>query len=67
MSSKRQLTLSLAFCVRKIEIWLKFSILMHVRLLAGLEHYRTSMIILMKGRKLEVTIEIYLYQKFNYQ
>lgn len=40
---------------------------MHVRLLAGLEHYRTSMIIFMKGRKLEVTIEIYLYQKFNYQ
>lgn len=40
---------------------------MHVRLLAALEHYRISMIILIKGRKLEVTIEIYPYQKFNYQ
>ena len=40
---------------------------MHVRLLAALEHYRTSITILIKGRKLEVTIEIYPYQKFNYQ
>lgn len=40
---------------------------MNIRLLAALEHYRTSMIILIKGRKLEVTIEIYPYQKFNYQ
>ena len=40
---------------------------MHIRLLAALELYRTSMIILIKSRKLEVTIEIYPYQKFNYQ